>query len=57
MKRHTEKSIKHWFSIYQLVERYLEQQRMEANTGVYTECDVWIQSNDQLMIQLYELIM
>ncbi|KAF0023084.1 hypothetical protein F2P81_023714 [Scophthalmus maximus] len=31
MKRHTEKSTKHWFSIYQLVERYLEEQRMEAN--------------------------
>uniref|UniRef100_A0A8D3BW26 Midasin n=1 Tax=Scophthalmus maximus TaxID=52904 RepID=A0A8D3BW26_SCOMX len=29
MKRHTEKSTKHWFSIYQLVERYLEEQRME----------------------------
>lgn len=33
MKRHTEKSTKHWFSIYQLVERYLDEQRMEANTG------------------------
>ncbi|GAA6218580.1 midasin [Lates japonicus] len=33
MKRHTEKSTKHWFSIYQLVERYLEEQRMEDNTG------------------------
>uniref|UniRef100_A0A8C4E8F0 Midasin n=1 Tax=Dicentrarchus labrax TaxID=13489 RepID=A0A8C4E8F0_DICLA len=30
MKRHTEKSTKHWFSIYQLVERYLEEQRMEC---------------------------
>uniref|UniRef100_A0AAQ5XCQ8 Midasin n=1 Tax=Amphiprion ocellaris TaxID=80972 RepID=A0AAQ5XCQ8_AMPOC len=27
MKRHTEKSTKHWFSVYQLVERYLEEQR------------------------------
>ncbi|KAM4713456.1 midasin isoform 2-T2 [Anableps anableps] len=33
LKRHTEKSTKHWFSIYQLVERYLEEQRTEANTG------------------------
>ncbi|KAI3364212.1 hypothetical protein L3Q82_010816 [Scortum barcoo] len=32
MKRHTEKSTKHWFSIYQLVERYLEEQRMGACT-------------------------
>uniref|UniRef100_A0A8C4E441 Midasin n=1 Tax=Dicentrarchus labrax TaxID=13489 RepID=A0A8C4E441_DICLA len=38
MKRHTEKSTKHWFSIYQLVERYLEEQRMEQN--------------DQLMIRM-----
>uniref|UniRef100_A0A3Q3KQB7 Midasin n=1 Tax=Mastacembelus armatus TaxID=205130 RepID=A0A3Q3KQB7_9TELE len=29
MKRHTEKSTKHWFSLYQLVERYLAEQRME----------------------------
>uniref|UniRef100_A0A3Q3JWH6 Midasin n=1 Tax=Monopterus albus TaxID=43700 RepID=A0A3Q3JWH6_MONAL len=29
MKRHTKKSTKHWFSIYQLVERYLDEQRME----------------------------
>ncbi|XP_058470371.1 midasin [Solea solea] len=33
MKRHSEKSTPHWFSIYQLVERYLEEQSMEANTG------------------------
>ncbi|KAF3702507.1 Midasin Dynein-related AAA-ATPase MDN1 MIDAS-containing protein [Channa argus] len=33
MKRHTEKSTKHWFSIYQLVEKYLEEQRTETNTG------------------------
>ncbi|XP_071391101.1 midasin-like [Centroberyx affinis] len=31
MKRHTEKSTKHWFSIYQLIERYLEEHRMDAN--------------------------
>uniref|UniRef100_A0A3Q3NKD3 Midasin n=1 Tax=Labrus bergylta TaxID=56723 RepID=A0A3Q3NKD3_9LABR len=29
MKRHTQKSTKHWFSIYQLVERYLEEQRTD----------------------------
>nr|XP_046228345.1 midasin isoform X2 [Scatophagus argus] len=37
MKRHTEKSTKHWFSIYQLVERYLEEQRMGADTGEEVE--------------------
>ncbi|XP_039980712.1 midasin isoform X5 [Xiphias gladius] len=37
MKRQTEKSTKHWFSIYQLVERYLEEQRMEANTDEEVE--------------------
>lgn len=37
MKRHTKKSTKHWFSIYQLVERYLDEQRMEANTGEEVE--------------------
>ncbi|XP_067097253.1 midasin [Osmerus mordax] len=30
LKRHTEKSTKHWFSLYQLIERYLEEQRMDA---------------------------
>lgn len=52
MKRHTEKSTKHWFSIYQLVERYLEEQRMDAYTGTCTMAlSVLIQLNDQLMIQ------
>lgn len=52
MKRHTEKSTKHWFSIYQLVERYLEEQRMDAYTGTRTMAlSVLIQLNDQLMIQ------
>ncbi|XP_028997386.1 midasin [Betta splendens] len=37
MKRHTEKSTKYWFSIYQLVEKYLDEQRMEANTGEEVE--------------------
>ncbi|XP_041660686.1 midasin isoform X2 [Cheilinus undulatus] len=37
MKRHTEKSTKHWFSIYQLVERYMEEQRMDTNTGEEVE--------------------
>ncbi|XP_035851556.1 midasin isoform X1 [Sander lucioperca] len=36
-KRHTEKSTKHWFSIYQLVGRYLEEQGMDANTGEEVE--------------------
>ncbi|XP_031717305.1 midasin isoform X1 [Anarrhichthys ocellatus] len=38
MKRNTEKSTKHWFSIYQLVERYLEEHRTDANTGEEVEC-------------------
>ncbi|KAM6905784.1 midasin isoform 2-T2 [Lycodopsis pacificus] len=37
MKRNTEKSTKHWFSIYQLVERYLEEHRTDANTGEEVE--------------------
>uniref|UniRef100_A0A3Q1JQ86 Midasin n=1 Tax=Anabas testudineus TaxID=64144 RepID=A0A3Q1JQ86_ANATE len=32
MKRHTEKSTKHWFSIYQLIEMYLDNQRMEFSS-------------------------
>ncbi|KAM9551495.1 midasin-like isoform 2-T2 [Salvelinus alpinus] len=32
LKRHTERSTKHWFSLYQLVERYLEEQRMDTST-------------------------
>ncbi|XP_029902559.1 midasin isoform X2 [Myripristis murdjan] len=32
MKRHTEKSTSHWFSVHQLIERYLEEQRMGTNT-------------------------
>lgn len=35
LKRHTERSTKHWFSLYQLVERYLEEQRMDTSTGTY----------------------
>ncbi|XP_047429048.1 midasin isoform X2 [Mugil cephalus] len=38
MKRHTEKSTHHWFSIYQLVEKYLEEQRGDAVTGEEVEC-------------------
>uniref|UniRef100_A0A087Y7X1 Midasin n=1 Tax=Poecilia formosa TaxID=48698 RepID=A0A087Y7X1_POEFO len=33
LRRHTDKSTKHWFSLYQLVERYLQEQREEADTG------------------------
>lgn len=40
MKRHTEKSTKHWFSIYQLVERYMEEQSKDANTGTLVMCAV-----------------
>ncbi|XP_077950103.1 midasin isoform X1 [Gasterosteus aculeatus] len=37
VKRHTEKSTKHWFSIYQLVERYVAQQRADDNTDEEVE--------------------
>ncbi|KAM9782721.1 LOW QUALITY PROTEIN: midasin [Neosynchiropus ocellatus] len=37
VKRHTEKSTKHWFSIYQLIEGYLQKQRTEADTGEEVE--------------------
>ncbi|XP_061609171.1 midasin isoform X3 [Phyllopteryx taeniolatus] len=33
VKRHTEKSTHHWFSIYQLLAKYLEDQMMNADTG------------------------
>ncbi|XP_032398227.1 midasin [Etheostoma spectabile] len=36
-KRHTEKSTKHWFSIYQLVGRYLEEQGMDTKTDEEVE--------------------
>ncbi|KAL2081973.1 hypothetical protein ACEWY4_021791 [Coilia grayii] len=32
MKRHADKSVKHWFSIHQMLERYLLEQRMEPHT-------------------------
>lgn len=34
MKRHTEKSTRHWFSLYQLVERYLVEQSQDADEQV-----------------------
>lgn len=34
MKRHTEKSSRHWFSLYQLVERYLVEQSQDADEQV-----------------------
>ncbi|CAK6975580.1 Hypothetical predicted protein [Scomber scombrus] len=37
LKRHTEKSTKHWFSIYQLVERYLQEQTTDASTDEEVE--------------------
>ncbi|XP_049611993.1 midasin isoform X4 [Syngnathus scovelli] len=36
VERHTEKSTKHWFSIYQLLTKYLEDHMMNANTGEET---------------------
>lgn len=34
MKRHTEKSTKHWFSIYQMLEKHMQEQteEQEGNT-------------------------
>ncbi|RVE63485.1 hypothetical protein OJAV_G00136730 [Oryzias javanicus] len=37
MIRHSQKSSRHWFSIYQLVERYLEEQRTENDAGEQVE--------------------
>uniref|UniRef100_A0A674E136 Midasin n=1 Tax=Salmo trutta TaxID=8032 RepID=A0A674E136_SALTR len=37
LKRHTERSTKHWFSLYQLVERYLEEQRMDTKGDLSLE--------------------
>uniref|UniRef100_A0A3B4AV04 Midasin n=1 Tax=Periophthalmus magnuspinnatus TaxID=409849 RepID=A0A3B4AV04_9GOBI len=33
VKRHTEKSTRHWFSVYQLIERYLQEQKQEPHQG------------------------
>ncbi|XP_035384712.1 midasin isoform X1 [Electrophorus electricus] len=33
MKRHAENSNKHWFNIYQLVERYLQEKRMDLTSA------------------------
>ncbi|XP_018599206.2 midasin isoform X2 [Scleropages formosus] len=33
LQRHTERSTKHWFSIYQLTERYLQEHGADAATG------------------------
>ncbi|KAK7907514.1 hypothetical protein WMY93_016126 [Mugilogobius chulae] len=33
VKRHTEKSTRHWFPVYQLIERYLQEQREEPHQG------------------------
>ncbi|XP_066547692.1 midasin isoform X2 [Amia ocellicauda] len=37
LKRHTEKSSKHWFSIYQLVENHLQEQREGCMTDGHVE--------------------
>lgn len=33
MRQYTEKSTKYWFSIYQLIQKYLDEQKMETSTG------------------------
>lgn len=43
IKRHTEKSTKHWFSIYQLVERYLEEQK-DTGAGINVTYRVYADS-------------
>ncbi|NXD83342.1 MDN1 protein, partial [Halcyon senegalensis] len=39
MKQHVEKSTKHWFSIYQMIEKYV-QERTEANTEETEQMDL-----------------
>ncbi|NXU56757.1 MDN1 protein, partial [Turnix velox] len=39
MKQHVEKSTKHWLSIYQMVEKYVQEQR-ETNTGETEQMDL-----------------
>lgn len=56
MKRHTEKSNKHWFSIYQLINKYLQDQRLAAPTGMHTVHDsAYMQSHphDEPLIQSF----
>lgn len=40
MKRHTEKSTKHWFSIYQMLEKHMQEQteEQEGNAWQYISC-------------------
>lgn len=40
MKRHTEKSTKHWFSIYQMLEKHMQEQteEQEGNACHYIPC-------------------
>lgn len=40
MKRHTEKSTKHWFSIYQMLEKHMQEQteEQEGNTWPWIPC-------------------
>ncbi|XP_077366934.1 midasin isoform X3 [Festucalex cinctus] len=38
VKRHTEKSMKHWFSIYQLLTKYLDDRIKDANSGEEMGC-------------------
>lgn len=35
MKRHTEKSTKHWFSIYQMLEKHMQEQTEEQEGNTY----------------------
>lgn len=33
MREHTKKVSRHWFSLYQMMERYLEEQTSTSNSG------------------------
>lgn len=35
MQHHTGKSMKHWFSIYQMIEKYRQEQEEKKNEGSY----------------------
>lgn len=41
MKRHTEKSMKHWFSVYQMIEKYKQEQAEKKNEGSYLQLSVF----------------
>uniref|UniRef100_M4AJ01 Midasin n=1 Tax=Xiphophorus maculatus TaxID=8083 RepID=M4AJ01_XIPMA len=45
LKRHTEKSTKHWFSLYQLVERYLQEQDSLSLSSVSSTLEAFMEGS------------